>query len=432
MEKVKLKEVLKQKKDVFEIKDNEKYKQVTVSNTGEVKLRAIKKGVEIGTKKQYKIKTGWFIYSRLGIHQGSFGIVPKELDGAIVTGDMPVFEINKKKILPDILIYLLGQKKIKDIFEDLTRGLAQSRIREKYLLDIEVPLPSLKEQKQILKKINSIKNEINQLEKNVSHDENLLTKFRQAILQEAVQGKLVPQNPKDEHASELLKKIKKEKEKLIKEGKIKKPKDLPAIEEDEVPYDLPSGWVWCRLGDVFITSTGGTPSRRNSNYWKGNIPWLKSGELNDSFNINSSEEFITEEGLKNSSAKMFNKGSLVLALYGATAGKLGILGFDTTTNQAVCNFRENFNISIKYLFYYLKSIREKIISECFGGAQPNISQGYVKKILFPLPPLFEQKRIVEKVDVLMGLCDELELRVKENKEGSESLMGTVLRESFEK
>ena len=262
-------------------------------------------------------------------------------------------------------------------------------------------------------------------------NEDYISKLRQKILQEAVQGKLVKQDPKDEPASELLKKIKAEKEKLIKEGKIRKEKPLKPISEDEIPYELPNGWEWVRLGDIFKTSTGGTPSRSISSYYGGTMPWLKSGELNDNLKINKSEEFITEEGLKNSSAKLFKKGSLLLALYGATEGKLGILDFDATTNQAVCNFEQNKFIENMYLFYFLRSIREKILRECFGGAQPNISQDYVKNIEFPLSPLSEQKRVVEKVDKLMAYCNELEKQVKENQVNSEKLISAVLKESFE-
>jgi type I restriction enzyme S subunit len=170
-------------------------------------------------------------------------------------------------------------------------------------------------------------------------------------------------------------------------------------------YDLPEGWEWKRLGDVAHTTSGGTPSRGKSGYWNGDIPWIKSGELGDSL-IVSNSEFITEEGLKNSSAKIFEKGSLLLALYGATAGKLGVLDFDAATNQAVCCIspRDDF-LFRDYIKYFLFSKREKIIKDSFGGAQPNISQGYVRDIIFPLPPLAEQIRIVEKLDAVLSRID---------------------------
>lgn len=161
---------------------------------------------------------------------------------------------------------------------------------------------------------------------------------------------------------------------------------------------LPQGWVECQLGEVFETSSGGTPKRGNPEYYQnGTIPWLKSGELNNSI-IYSAEEFITEQGLNNSSAKIFPKGSLLIALYGATVGKLGVLDFDSATNQAVCCIYQNDEYNRDFLFYYLLFQKEYLVNQGKGGAQPNISQEIVKSLLIPFPPLNEQKRIVEKIE----------------------------------
>ena len=149
-QKIKLGEVLKQYNDRIDVDYFKEYKQITVSNTGEIKLRGIKKGSQIGTKKQTIARKGMFIYSRLGVHEGSFGVIPENLDGAIVTGDMPIFEINKNKLLPDFLLYSLNLPHFHEQFADLTRGLAQSRIREKFILDLDLELPSLKEQEIIV------------------------------------------------------------------------------------------------------------------------------------------------------------------------------------------------------------------------------------------------------------------------------------------
>lgn len=241
---------------------------------------------------------------------------------------------------------------------------------------------------------------------------NGITKARELILLLAIQGKLTEKwrkdNPDIEPASELLKKIKAEKEKLIKEGKIRKQKESIPLDLDDIVNELPNTWTINKIGSIFITTSGGTPSRARSEYWNGSINWLKSGELNDNKNISSTGEFITEIGLKNSSAKIFEKDSVVLALYGATAGKVGILGIETATNQAVCNFRKTKFVNSEYLFYFLLSLRSKILKECFGGAQPNISQEYVKQLTFLLPPLHEQKQIVEKVNNMMSFLDEIE------------------------
>jgi len=428
MKKVKLGELWKESKIESANPDSDRRIKVRLNVQG-VEKRPDKNDQKLATK-YFIRKAGQFIYGKQNFHKGAFGIIPKELDNFESSSDIPSFDI-VPECNPEWLYYYFKQGNFYAELEKYSKGTGSKRIHPDKIEHLEVPLPERKEQDEIIKKIKLQEKVISEIDLVNNKNEDYISKLRQQILKEAVQGKLVKQDPKDEPASELLKKIKAEKEKLIKEGKIRKEKPLKPISEDEIPYELPNGWEWVRLGDIFKTSTGGTPSRSISSYYGGTMPWLKSGELNDNLKINKSEEFITEEGLKNSSAKLFKKGSLLLALYGATAGKLGILDFDATTNQAVCNFEQNKFIENMYLFYFLRSIREKILRECFGGAQPNISQDYVKNIEFPLSPLSEQKRVVEKVDKLMAYCNELEKQVKENQVNSEKLISAVLKESFE-
>ncbi len=230
--------------------------------------------------------------------------------------------------------------------------------------------------------------------------------LKKSILQYAMQGKLVPQDPNDEPASELLKRIKTEKEQLIKDGKIKKEKPLLPITQDEIPYDIPQGWEWIRLGDIGDWGAGSTPNRaRTDYYFNGTIPWLKTGDLNDSF-ITEIPEKITELALEQTSVKIKPIGSLLIAMYGATIGKLGILTIPATTNQACCACVAFQEIETKFLFYYLLSERDNLRKRGDGGAQPNISREKIIAYLLPLPPLAEQKRIVEKLEEILPLVDE--------------------------
>ena len=230
--------------------------------------------------------------------------------------------------------------------------------------------------------------------------------LKKSILQYAMQGKLVPQGPNDEPASELLKRIKAEKEQLIKEGKIKKEKPLPPITQDEIPYNLPEGWQWVRLGNIGDWGAGSTPNRaRTDYYFKGTIPWLKTGDLNDGF-ITEIPEKITELALKQTSVKIKPIGSLLIAMYGATIGKLGILTLPATTNQACCACVAFPEIETKFLFYYLLAERDNLRKRGDGGAQPYISREKIIAYLLPLPPLAEQKRIVEKLEEILPLVDE--------------------------
>lgn len=216
-------------------------------------------------------------------------------------------------------------------------------------------------------------------------------------------GKLVEQDPHDEPASVLLEKIKVEKEQLIKEKKIKKSKPLPPITDKEKPFDIPDSWEWVRLGDIGIWASGATPSRRHSEYYGGDIPWLKTGDLNDDI-IEDTSEKITELGVRNSFVKVNKPGNVLIAMYGATIGKLGIVGKrKLVTNQACCGCTPYNEIYNWYLFYYLFSSRKRLIDLGSGGAQPNISKQKIEKFSFPLPPLPEQKRIVERIKILSEL-----------------------------
>lgn len=173
---------------------------------------------------------------------------------------------------------------------------------------------------------------------------------------------------------------------------------------------LPLGWEWKKLNDLCKTTSGGTPSRGNPGYFSGDIPWIKSGELNDGL-ITDSEEHITAYAIESSNAKKLLKGTLLIAMYGATVGKLGILDIEAATNQAVCAIFPGELLNRNYLFWFLKSYRKDLIQASFGGAQPNISQALIKRIEVPIPfpdnkekSLDIQNRIVQKIE---NAADEL-------------------------
>ncbi len=193
----------------------------------------------------------------------------------------------------------------------------------------------------------------------------------------------------------------------MKEGKIKAPKPLPEIKPGEVPYALPQGWEWVRLGEIGVWKSGSTPSRTNSKYYGGNIPWVKSGEVKQG-RITQTEESITELALAECSLSLNPKGSVLVAMYGANIGEVGILDIEATTNQAVCACNTYTAFDEQYLLNLIASLKQYFISQGAGAAQPNISREKIVATLFPLPPLPDQRRIVAKIDQLMARCDELE------------------------
>ena len=168
---------------------------------------------------------------------------------------------------------------------------------------------------------------------------------------------------------------------------------------------LSEGWVTTTLSEVASWGSGGTPSRSNPNYYGGGIPWLKTGELGQRY-VSSTAETISEDGLKNSSAKLFPAGAVAIAMYGATIGKTSILGIDAATNQACAVGIPNTELTSKeYLYHFLCSQKDAFVEAGKGGAQPNISQTVIKEWDVPLPPLPEQKRIADKLDAVLARVD---------------------------
>ena len=291
------------------------------------------------------------------------------------------------------------------------------------ILSAILPLPPTKEQKRIVDKINEIlpivkRYSIYQIQQDELNSK-IKSLLRKSILQEAIQGKLIPQDPNDEPASVLLQHIKEEKLRLVKEGKLKKKDVIDSIIfkgddnkyyenvngkvsdiTDQIPFDIPNSWRWVRLGQIGDWGAGATPARGTLAYYQnGTIPWLKTGELNNGI-VYDSVEHITDKALQECSLRLANIGDVLIAMYGATIGKLAIAGAKLTTNQACCGCTPFNGVFNKYLFYFLMANKDTFLEMGAGGAQPNISREKIVRFLFALPPENEQYRIVSMIDDL--------------------------------
>ncbi|HEB9350344.1 TPA: restriction endonuclease subunit S [Campylobacter coli] len=302
----------------------------------------------------------------------------------------------KVKIISDYLVYFLNSCFIEEWINDnkVGGGTHTAKLNLNILEKCPIALPPLKEQERIVGILDESFSKIDESIKILEQDLLNLDELMQSALQKAF-------NPLKNNAKEN--------------------------------YKLPQGWEWKSLGEIANTSSGGTPSRNKKEYWEnGNIKWLKSGELNDGY-IDFIEENITEEAIKNSSAKIFQKGTLLIAMYGATAGKLGILNLDSTTNQAICAFLhkdKNIKFLEKFLFYFLFFLRDKIIKDSFGGAQPNISQTYIKNLQTPLPPLKEQEQIASHLDELSSHVKNLKQNYQAQIKDLQELKKSLLDKAF--
>ena len=191
-----------------------------------------------------------------------------------------------------------------------------------------------------------------------------------------------------------------------------------------------TSWQTKKLGEVCDTGAGGTPLKSHKDYYEdGNIPWIRSGEVCQK-EICESELFITEKGLKNSSAKIFPKNTVLVAMYGATAGQVGILRFDAATNQAVCGILPNKDILAEFLYYFFLIEKENLISQATGNAQPNISQIKIKNTQIPIPPLPEQRRIVKILDEVFEGIEKAKENAEKNLQNSKELFESYLQSVF--
>lgn len=170
--------------------------------------------------------------------------------------------------------------------------------------------------------------------------------------------------------------------------------------DDEIPFEIPETWSWVRLGSIGDWGSGTTPSRTKTEYYSGNIPWLKTGDLNDGY-IDSVPEYISDLALQQTSIRLNPVGSVLIAMYGATIGKLGITNIPLTTNQACCACLPMNGIYNEYLFYFLMAQKTTFIKQGEGGAQPNISKEKIVKTLMPVPPEYEQHRIVKRLKEIL-------------------------------
>jgi type I restriction enzyme S subunit len=431
-QKVKLKEVLIQIKDSVLIDNSKEYKLVTVSNKGVIKLREIVKGVEISANKAFVAKKGQFIYSRLSIHNGAFGLIPETLEGALVTSEMPLFEF-KENIIYDFFIYSLQLKSFKFQLEQLTKGVGRTRVKENSFLDLVIDLPSIEIQNLIVSKIKLLEKDGANISNELNHQLDFIKQLRQAFLREAMQGKLVKSTNTKETGQQLLEKIKAEKAQLIAEKKLKKENEILLINDDEIPYNIPKNWVWCKFGEVVKMSRGkfSIRPRNDPSYFGGEYPFIQIGSLDESGSIiYDAPQSLNEKGLKVS--KQFPKNTIVIAIVGGTIANLGILGREMCFTDSIVGIYPISWYNQEFVLNFLRYKQPEIKQASYQMAgQPNIKIPTLENLIFPLPPLHEQEQIVAKLEELMAFCDGLEGSIKESQGCNEMLLQQVLREALD-
>lgn len=385
----------------------------------------------------YKIiEKGCFAYNPYRVNVGSIGLVTDDFKG-LISPAYVVFKPKPNTIIPELLFKFLKSDEGLRQIRFYGRGTVRQALRFEDLCNIELSIPDYSEQKKLFKKLINSQEKSNILSTELSHQLNLVKKLRQQLLQDAVQGKLVPQNPNDEPASELLKNIKAEKQKLIAEGKLKKEKELPPIKAEEIPFEIPKGWVWCRLGELTIDVSYGISEKADS---AGEIPVLRMGNITSNGEILYSNLKYVSSSISDLPKLYLQNGDLVFNRTNSyeLVGKSGVFENEEPYTLASYLIRVRFISSIqsKYIANYINSkvcretqLEPQIIQQ---NGQANFNGTKLSSIIIPLPPASEQHRIVQKLDELMQTCDALEASIKESAEQNEKLLQQVLREALRK
>jgi type I restriction enzyme S subunit len=311
--------------------------------------------------------------------------------------------------------------------EKYVTGSAQPKMTQDNMNSILIPLPPYNEQKRLSQHLDEIMAMVDRIEIGKIESIELISKAKSQILDLAIRGKLVPQDPNDEPASVLLERIRAEKEELIKQGKIKRDKKESVIFkgednsyyekigsevrciDSEIPFDLPESWMFARLKHIGEVIGGGTPKTNIDEYWDGNIPWLTPADLSgyEDMHISTGARTITELGLKSSSAQLLPENSI---LYSSRApiGYIAIAANPISTNQGFKSVVPNNSTMSPYLYYCLKARTSDIVRRATGTTFKEISGSEMAETIVPLPPINEQQRIFNKASQLLEVLSTIE------------------------
>ena len=332
----------------------------------------------------------------------------KYFKGRFVTADNRIATSLDTSILMNKYLYYYMLSQV-DYLSSIYRGTGLKHPKMSAVLDMRIPLPSINEQEQIVLKIEKILPYVDRYAEAYEKLEQFNAKFpedmKKSILQYAIQGKLVEQRPEEGTAEELYQQIQDEKQRLIKEGKIKKEKSLAEIAEDEIPFDIPESWKWVRVCSVGVTQTGNTPKKSHPEYFGNYIPFLGPGDIQNG-NVDYDNQGLSEEGKEY--GRVTPADSVLQVCIGGSIGKCALVDREVTFNQQINSIYPLISDS-KYVYYVLDSYYFKdYMKENSGGtATPIINRGLWDAIVIPLPPLQEQHRIVAKIEELLPYCDRL-------------------------
>ena len=387
-----------------------------------------------------RVKSGDLVISGINAAKGAIGVYRGDED-ALATIHYSSYTFDPERISIEFLKWFFKSEEFGNLLKAQVPGGIKTELKPKHILPLQVKIPELSEQEVIADRLNRFERKHATLEAEIIHQQSLLAKFKQAILQEAIQGKLTADwrttNPDVEPASQLLHRIRVEKARLISAKKIGKEKPLPEIIPEEVPFEIPKEWVWCRLGALLEEKPRNGVSRKPVEYKTGTKTLKLSATSSGTFDgsqckyLNLNVERDSYLWLRDGDILIQRANSLELV---GTAAVYRGRDFEFVYPDLMMKCRSVFSESINYLHCALSSqvTRDYFKGKATGSAgnMPKINQTTVTATLIPLPPLAEQAVIVERVEGLMETCQALEVEVEQARSHAARLLQAVLREAF--
>ena len=443
--KAKIGDFIKRSKIPIDIQDNQEYKRVTIRiNHNGISIRDVEKGKKIGTKKQFILQSGQFVLSKIDARYGAFGIAPNEVEGAIITGNFWAYDVDFSQVNIEWFNQFTNSPQFYELCERASSGITHRKyLSESFFLNYEIDLPSVDVQQTLIEEVKKLKAEGLNLSSELNTQLSYLKQLRQAFLQEAMQGKLcltelVGANA--ETGQQLLEKIKAEKAQLIKDKKLKKEKELPPIKPEEIPFEIPENWVWCRLGELLMFSEAGksykcieTPIARCE--WGvikvSAVSWDDFLEdKNKLYSVDKPDDISAQIHEGDFLISRANTSELVGKSVVVKSISKNLLLSDKTIRFKFSNF-----ISPDYINLCNNSKHARVYYAKMGtGSSPsmkNITREHMKCLLIPLPPFKEQNLIVARIELLNQTCNELEESIKQSQVQNEQLLQQVLKEALE-
>jgi type I restriction enzyme S subunit len=433
-------DMLTRNKTPATVLDDVTYKQVTIrTNYKGVILRGSQNGSSIGTKNQSAVSAGQFILSRIDARNGAFGIVPEELEGAIVTNDFLAFDINEEKVEREFFNVFLQAPQFLEACIKASRGNTnRKRVDEDFFLNYQVNLPPLPDQHDLIKQINKGRGKLALAQGEITHQQSLLAKLKQAILQEAIQGKLTADwraaHPDVEPASQLLHRIQAEKARLIAAKKLRPEKPLPKITPAEIPFEIPKGWEWCRYGGLCEYVTSGSRGWQQF-YSDSGALFIRAQNIKTDKLLLDDEAFVDLPNKAEGTRARVLRNDILITITGGNLAKTAVVEDDfeeAYVSQHIALTRLVDTGLATWIHMALitdKGPRGTLLGYSRGD-KPGLNLPNIRSVPIPLPPLAEQAAIVERVEALMTTCWALEAEIEHARTHAAHLLQAVLKEAF--